>query len=117
MMGRAPGEERTVTSADLLDDVVASDPAGLHEQALRRLKKRRELKTHAFAYVVINVVVWAIWAVIAATSGATFPWPLWLTLGWGIGLAFNVWDVYFRRPITEAEIRHEMDRLRSEQTR
>jgi hypothetical protein len=28
-----------------------------------------------------------------------------------------VWDVYFRRPITEAEIRHEMDRLRSEQTR
>jgi hypothetical protein len=34
-----------------------------------------------------------------------------VTLGWGIGVVFNAWDVYFRHPITEAEIRHEMDRL------
>jgi hypothetical protein len=34
-------------------------------------------------------------------------------LGWGIGLAFNAWDVYVRRPITEDEIRHEMQRLQA----
>ena len=104
-----------MTSPDLLDDVVATDPEGLHEQALRRVKKRRDLKTHAFAYVVINVLLWAVWAAVGATSGAWFPWPLWVTLGWGIGLAFNAWDVFFRRPITEEDIRREMDRLRRPQ--
>jgi hypothetical protein len=34
-----------------------------------------------------------------------------VTLLWGLGLTFNAWDVYFRRPITEEEIRREMDRL------
>jgi len=29
----------------------------------------------------------------------------------GHRVVFNAWDVYFRHPITEAEIRHEMDRL------
>ena len=94
-----------------LDDVLATSPEGLHEQALRRVKKRRDLHTHAFAYVAVNVLLWGIWAIIGLTSGSWFPWPLWVTLGWGIGLAFNVWDVYFRRPITEEEIRTEMSRL------
>ena len=80
-------------------------------KALRRVKKRRDLHTHAFAYVIINALLWGIWAIIGVTSHSWFPWPLWVTLGWGIGLAFNAWDVYFRRPITEDDIRHEMQRL------
>jgi hypothetical protein len=98
---------------DVLDEVVATSPEGLREQALRRVKKRRDLHTHAFAYVTVNVLVWGVWAIIGATSHSWFPWPLWLTLGWGIGLAFNAWDVYFRRPITEAELGREIERLRT----
>ena len=45
------------------------------------------------------------WLTIALTSGSWFPWPLWVTLGWGIGLVFNAWDVYVRKPISEAELR------------
>ena len=97
--------------ADVLDEVVATSPEGLREQAVRRLKKRRDLQTHAFAYATINVLVWGVWAIIGATSHSWFPWPLWVTLGWGIGLAFNAWDVYFRHPITEEEIRRELTRL------
>jgi hypothetical protein len=97
---------------DVLDDVVAASPEGLREQALRRVKKRRDLHTHAFAYLTINLLVWGVWAIIGATSGSWFPWPLWVSLSWGIGLAFNAWDVYFRHPISETEIQREMSRLR-----
>jgi hypothetical protein len=96
---------------EVLEEVVATSPEGLREQAIRRVKKRRDLHTHAFAYLIINSLVWGVWAIIGATSHTWFPWPLWVTLGWGIGLAFNAWDVYFRRPISEGEIRTEVDRL------
>ena len=39
-------------------------------------------------------------------------WPIFPILGWGIGVAANAWDVYGRKPITEAEIRAEETRLR-----
>jgi hypothetical protein len=34
-----------------------------------------------------------------------------LTLAGGIGLVMNAWDVYFRRPITEGKVRHEIERM------
>jgi fatty acid desaturase len=95
----------------LSDEVVGESPEQLREQALRQIKKRRDFHAHAFAYVVVNLLLWGVWAVIAGTSDSWYPWPLWVTLGWGIGLVFNAWDVYLRRPISENEIRREMDRL------
>jgi hypothetical protein len=78
-----------------------------HKQALARLKKRRDFQAHLVAFLVINAAVWVIWA----TTGQGYPWPAWLTGAWGIGLVLNAWDVYFRRPITEAEIEREISRL------
>lgn len=92
-------------------EVVASTPEARREQAVRSVKKRRDFQTHLVAYLVINVVVWGIWAAVGATSGAWFPWPVFVTLGWGIGIAMNAWDVYFRRPVSEEDIRRELDRL------
>ena len=94
------------------DELVANTPEALREQALRRLKKRRDLRTHLFVYVLVNVVVWAIWLVIAVNSHSWWPWPVFLTLGWGIGVVMNVWDVYLRKPITENELQDEIDRLK-----
>ena len=34
-----------------------------------------------------------------------------LTLAWGIGIVMNAWEVYFRRPITEADVRREIERM------
>ena len=58
-------------------------------------------------------MVWGIWAAVGATSGSWFPWPVFVTLAWGIGIAMNAWDVYFRRPISEEDISRELDRLGS----
>ena len=63
---------------------------------------------HALIYLLVNGFLVVIWAV---TSGDFF-WPIFPIAGWGIGLAANAWEVYGRRPISEAEIRREMDRLR-----
>ncbi|MFN8131332.1 MAG: 2TM domain-containing protein [Solirubrobacteraceae bacterium] len=91
-------------------DVVPSTPEELRAQALLRIKKRREFQNHVLVYVVINAVLWAIWAV-SGTHGDPVPWPLWVTVFWGVGLAFNAWDVFGRKPITEEEIEREAGKL------
>jgi uncharacterized ion transporter superfamily protein YfcC len=94
--------EQTITQTD----------TDLREEAVKRLNKKREFNAHLVAYILINLVVWAIWGVIFATSEVWFPWPAFVTLGWGIGVAFHAWDVYGRKPITEEEILKEEARLR-----
>jgi 2TM domain len=95
------------------DEVLGTTPEVLREQALRRFTKRRELKTHAVVFTLVNLTVWGMWVAIAATSDSWWPWPVFLTLFWGIGLVMNAWDVYFRKPITEQELKREIDRLES----
>lgn len=96
---------------DIHDDLLETTPNALREQALRRLRQRRDLKAHATVYTLVNLVVWGIWTVIAVTTSFSWPWPVFLTLFWGIGLAMNAWEVYFRKPITEAELEREVQRL------
>ncbi len=79
----------------------------LRAAAIRQLKKRSEFKAHLFAYVVVNGFLVLLWAV----TGAGYFWPIFPILGWGIGVTFNAWDVYWRAVPTEEQIRREMDRL------
>ena len=101
----------TTVTPDVRDEVVASSPEALREQALERLKKRRDLHAHMIVYLLVNLAIWGVWLVVASHSHSWWPWPIFLTLFWGIGLAMNAWDVYFRRPITEAELRREIEHL------
>jgi 2TM domain len=80
----------------------------LRERAVERLKKKRDFRTHLFMYVAVNAVLVVIWAL----TGAGFFWPVFVILGWGIGVAGNAWDVYGRKPFSEEQIRRETDRLR-----
>jgi hypothetical protein len=90
-------------------EVGAQGEQDLREQALQRLKRKRDFKSHVFIYVAVNAMLVVIWAI---TSDGGLFWPIFPILGWGIGVAANAWDVYGRRPITEDEIRRETDRLR-----
>jgi hypothetical protein len=84
-----------------------TDIPDAREQAIDRLKKQQDLRAHVLVYALVNVLVWTIWAV----TGSGFPWPVFVTGGWGIGVVMNAWDVYWRRPITEAAVQREMERL------
>ena len=76
------------------------------EAALERVKAKREFKNHVAIYLIVNAMLVGIWAV----SGAGYFWPMWPIMGWGVGVAINAWTAYFERPITEDDVRKEMDR-------
>jgi hypothetical protein len=76
------------------------------EAALKRLKDKRDFKNHAATYLIVNALLVVIWAV----SGQGYFWPIWPILGWGIGLALNAWTAYFQKPISEDDIRREMEK-------
>lgn len=79
----------------------------LRAAAVKRLKDKRDFKAHLLAYVMVNLLLVAIWAV----TSAGFFWPVFPLFGWGIGLAFHAWDVY-SSPASPERIAAEMDRLR-----
>jgi hypothetical protein len=80
----------------------------MRERAIKQLKKRRDFKGHLLIYFLVNTFLVVIWFV---TSGGGFFWPVFIMVGWGIGVVMNAWDVYFAEEIDEDDIRREMDRL------
>jgi len=86
--------------------IETSTPDERRESARKRLQAKRDLKTHVVAYVVVNAFLVVVWAL----SGVGYFWPVWVMAGWGIGLVMNVWDVYGRKPITEADVDEELRR-------
>jgi fatty acid desaturase len=77
-------------------------------RARKRVTDRRELGSHVVAYVVVNAFLVLVWAV---TGGGYF-WPAWVLGPWGIGLVLHAWDVFGRRPVTDADVQAELDRRR-----
>jgi len=83
-------------------------PRSDHQAAIERIREKRGFRVHATVYVAVNLLLIAVWAL---TSRGYF-WPIWPLLGWGIGLGVNYWAVFLRRPISDDEIRREMERGR-----
>jgi hypothetical protein len=74
--------------------------------AIKRIRAKRAFGLHAMVYVAVNLFLIVVWAL---TGRGDF-WPIWPVLGWGVGLAVHYWTVFFKRPISEEEIRREMQR-------
>jgi len=85
----------------------------LREQAIRRLKKKRDFQGHLLVYVLVNAFIVAIWAV----TGSGFFWPIFPIIGWGIGVVLNAWDVYRADELDEDRIGREMEMLRRRERR
>ena len=56
----------------------------------------------------VNLLINAIWLLV----GGGFYWPVFPLLGWGIGVAFHIWDVYAPENPSEDRIQREMDKLK-----
>ncbi len=52
--------------------------------------ERNALLIHLISYAGVNILVWLIW--LFSTGG--FPWPLFVTLFWGVGMAGHSLDYY-----------------------
>jgi hypothetical protein len=86
---------------------------GLHAEALRRLEKKREFHLHVVVFLAFNGLFWLIWGIVYAFTGVWFPWPLFPLVGWGIGLGFDAWETYGKKPFSREQIEREAVRLRA----
>ena len=81
------------------------DDSERRDAAIKRIKDKRDFRTHAVSYVVVNLFLIGVWAV----SGGGYFWPGWVMAGWGVGLVLHGWQTYRgERPITEEDIQREM---------
>jgi 2TM domain-containing protein len=76
------------------------------EQARRVLEARRKFRGDAVGYVAVNLFLIIVWLL----TGHGYFWPAWVLAGWGVFLALDGWNAYFRRPINEDDIEAEMRR-------
>ena len=82
-----------------------SDAEPEREAARKRVQAKRDFGSHLAAFVVINAALIGVWAI----TGGYF-WPAWIIGLWGAGLIMHAWDVYVRRPVTEADVDDELRR-------
>ena len=74
------------------------------EAARRRVQAKRDFGSHLVAYIVVNTFLVGLWAI----TGAGYFWPAWVLACWGAGLVLHAWDVYWRRPVTDADVNEEL---------
>lgn len=61
------------------------------DDEIRKMAKARvDFRQHALAYVLVNLFLVGVWWF----EGRGGYWPLWVHLGWGLGLAFNAYHAY-----------------------
>lgn len=65
------------------------------ENLWKMARARASFKRSFMIYIVVNIFLWAIWAITGMRGGFYFPWPVFVTAGWGIGMFFNWYNVYF----------------------
>ena len=74
--------------ADLpLDRIRRADP---RRRAARMAAARRGVRIHLGAFVALTIVVLAVWAAVAASTGAAYFWPIWPIFGAAIGFISHV---------------------------
>lgn len=77
-------------------------------------QKRASFKRHLMTYLVVNAFLWAVWAMTGSHRyNGGMPWPLWSTLGWGIGLAFHYFGAYVYPG--DSSVEREYEKLKNKQ--
>jgi hypothetical protein len=80
--------------------------------ALKQIKKKQDFRQYLWVYVFVSILVTAIW--FFTTPAGPF-WPFWVHFGMGIGAVaagLDAYGVLGRKPISEADIDAEVERLK-----
>ena len=109
---------------------VATEPTDdeqlARRQAITQIERTRRFKMRAVVSslgMVVLTVIWAIseyynaggWPTDGFSQSSSIPnvWNIWIIyplLAWVVFLVASAWDVYLRKPISEKEIRREIER-------
>ena len=100
----------------------------LRSVAIEQMERTRRLKLRVAAFMLGMLVLTPIWLVSEylraggwpaqlsnnGNPGDWHPWLIWVGLGWGFYVAMSALALRLHRPLSEAEIEHEIARLRGE---
>jgi len=75
------------------------------EQLWKTAKARVAFKTSLASYLIVNLLLNAIWFFTTGEYG--YYWPIWPALGWGVGLAFQYFHAFHGDKIFSAESEYE----------
>jgi len=117
---------------EVIDDeyVDSKSPADSEElfrqQAIKQIQRRRRFRIEAAMSAIGMIALVAIWAIseyhnaggwpthgFSQSSGIHDVWNFWIIypiIGWVLILSGRAWDVYLRKPISESEIKREIER-------
>lgn len=71
-------------------------------------QKRASFKTNLITYIIVNAFLWILWAITKSGGySGGIPWPVWPTLGWGIGIIFHYFGAYVYPEANSAEREYE----------
>jgi len=88
----------------------------LREKAEKRVNQKMALLSHIGSYIIVNGFLVLIWALTGADTGNF--WPVWVMLGWGIGLAFHIFAYLTGKrseAVREKMLQKELDKVKKEQ--
>jgi uncharacterized membrane protein len=91
--------------------------------ATRRVRRKRGFFVHLIVYSVVNAFLWCMWALTASgisagygwgmMHGTAFPWPVFTTVFWGIGLVAHGLGVFaFHGDWEQKEIDREIAQIK-----
>lgn len=62
----------------------------IEQQIIEKAKRRLGFKVHFIIFLLLLPVNWIIWLL----TDTTYIWPVWPTLGWGLGVLFHWLGVF-----------------------
>lgn len=84
----------------------------MNDKKLRELAERRvQLKKQFLIFLFVNLFLWAVWLIECVRHRFVFPWPIYPTLAWGMGLAIQYFGKY-PRLTKEEQIEQEYQKLK-----
>jgi hypothetical protein len=112
--------------ADTESNAPASSEQLARQQAIKQIERRRRFKISTAVSAVGMILLVAIWATseyhnaggwpthgFSQSSGLHDVWNFWIIypiIGWALLTAAGGWSVYRRKPISESEIKREIER-------
>src|SRR5437868_1358147 len=81
------------------------DYEAIRQRAEKRVRQRIEFVQHLSIYVIVNLILWALWFIGANALHSwvmEFPWPILVTLIWGVALAIHGAVVYTQTNMMDA---------------
>ena len=90
--------------------------------AIQRVRRKRGFFSHLTVYLIVNALLWCMWALSASgitagygwgMHGTAYPWPIFVTVFWGIGLIFHCMGVFaFHSGWEQKEINKEIEQIK-----